>query len=133
MEWKLEVIVLPVTDMDRAKHFYTDQLGFNCDVDTEPAPGFRVIQLTPHGSACSVNMVSNYAEMAPGSLKGLQLTVTDIQAAREQLVQHNVEVTPIRHLENGVWQDGYKGAWESFMFFNDPDGNSWAIQERPSD
>ena len=131
MEWKLEVVVLPVADIDRAKRFYTEQLGFNCDVDTSPGENFRVVQLTPPGSGCSVNMVSQFSDMAPGSLKGLQLTVTDVKQARQQLVDKGVEVTPVRHIENGVWSDGYAGVWASFIFFNDPDGNGWAVQERP--
>ena len=133
MEWKLEVIVLPVSDIDRAKRFYTEQLGFNCDVDTKtPVGDFRVVQLTPPGSGCSVSMVSTFNEMAPGSLKGVQLTVTDIAAARQQLVERGVDVTPVRHLDDGVWQDGHGGPWNSFMFFSDPDGNSWTVQERPT-
>jgi catechol 2,3-dioxygenase-like lactoylglutathione lyase family enzyme len=134
MDWKLEVVVLPVTDIDRAKRFYTEQLGFNCDVDTKApvSQDMRVVQLTPPGSGCSVTMLSTFNEMAPGSLKGLQLTVTDIEQARRQLVEKGVEVTPVRHLDNGAWRDGNGGPWNSFMFFSDPDGNSWAVQERPA-
>src|SRR5438067_1757360 len=105
MDWTLEVVVLPVTDIDRAKHFYTDQVGFNCDVDRVIGENFRVVQLTPPGSGCSVSMVSSFLDMAPGSLKGLQLTVTDLRQARQQLADKDVDVTPIRHLENGVWRD----------------------------
>ncbi len=133
MDWKLEVVALPVSDIDRAKRFYTEQIGFNCDVDTKsPAADFRVVQLTPPGSGCSVSMVSTYHEMAPGTLKGLQLTVTDIEAAWKQLTDRGVEVTPVRHLDNGVWRDGHGGPWNSFMFFSDPDGNGWAVQEKPA-
>ena len=131
MDWKLEVVVLPVTDIDRAKRFYTEQIGFNCDVDQVFGENFRVVQLTPPGSGCSVNMVSQFPDMAPGTLKGLQLTVVDIKQARQQLVDKGVEVTPIRYMDNGVWRDGYGGVWQSFIFFNDPDGNGWSVQERP--
>jgi catechol 2,3-dioxygenase-like lactoylglutathione lyase family enzyme len=132
MEWKLEVVVLPVSDIDRAKHFYTEQVGFNCDVDTVMGENFRVVQLTPPGSGCSVSMVSSFQDMPPGSLKGLQLTVTDLHTARQKLVEGGVDVTPIRHMDNGVWRDGHAGAWASFIFFSDPDGNGWAVQERPA-
>jgi catechol 2,3-dioxygenase-like lactoylglutathione lyase family enzyme len=131
MEWKLEVVVLPVTDIDRAKRFYTDQVGFHCDVDTHPAENFRVVQLAPPGSGCSVAMVSSFSEMAPGSLKGVQLVVADINKAREQLANNGVDVTPVRHLDNGTWRDGHGGPWNAFVFFNDPDGNGWVVQERP--
>jgi catechol 2,3-dioxygenase-like lactoylglutathione lyase family enzyme len=132
MDWKLEVVVLPVTDIDRAKRFYADQVGFHCDVDTSPSENFRVVQLTPPGSGCSVSMVSSFSEMPPGSLKGLQLTVTDIQRAREQLEANGVDVSPVRYLDNGTWRDGHGGPWNSFIFFNDPDGNGWVVQERPA-
>jgi catechol 2,3-dioxygenase-like lactoylglutathione lyase family enzyme len=133
MEWKLEVVVLPVTDIDRAKRFYTEQVGFKCDVDSQQAPNFRVVQLTPPGSACSVSMLSaSFQEMAPGSLKGLQLVVSDVAKAREQLVSKGVEVSPVRHVDNGEWRDGHGGPWNAFIFFNDPDGNSWAVQEKPA-
>ena len=111
MEWKLEVIVLPVTDMDRAKRFYTEQLGFNCDVDTQPSPGFRVIQLTPHGSGCSVNMVSNYTEMAPGSLKGLQLTVTDINGKSAAAALLYVSPGQINFLMPAGMATGCRSSW----------------------
>ncbi|MBV8718706.1 MAG: VOC family protein [Chloroflexi bacterium] len=133
MDWKLEVVVLPVSDIDRAKRFYTEQVGFNCDVDTvTPVADFRVVQLTPPGSGCSVSMLSTFHDMAPGSLKGLQLVVADIAAAHKQLVEKGVDVTPVRYLDNGVWRDGHGGPWNSFMFFSDPDGNSWTVQEKPA-
>jgi catechol 2,3-dioxygenase-like lactoylglutathione lyase family enzyme len=132
MDWKLEVVVLPVSDVERAKRFYAEQLGFLVDTDTQVGPGMRVVQLTPPGSACSVSLVSGYHEMAPGSLKGLQLVVADIQAARAFLVERSIDATPVRHVENGAWVDGPGGPWNSFIFFNDPDGNGWTVQERPS-
>jgi len=133
VDWKLEVVVVPVSDIDRAKGFYVDQVGFNCDVDSEQAPGFRVVQMTPPGSACSVALLTgSFQEMAPGSLKGVQLVVSDVAKAREELVSKGVEVTPVRHVDNGEWRDGHGGPWNSFIFFSDPDGNSWAVQEKPA-
>src|SRR4051794_21460439 len=107
MDWKLEVVVVPVSDVDRAKDFYSRQIGFNVDVDTQVGPTMRVVQLTPPGSGCSISFVPSHAEMAPGSLKGMQLVVSDIQAARSQLVERGVEVSPIRHVDqsNGQWAD----------------------------
>jgi len=133
MDWKLEVVVVPVSDIDRAKRFYTEQVGFNCDVDQAPG-GVRVVQLTPPGSACSVAMLGGtFQEMAPGSLKGVQLVVSDVARAREQLVANGVEVTPVRHVDNGEWRDGHGGPWNAFVFFSDPDGNTWAVQEKPAE
>jgi len=132
MEWKLEVVNLPVTDIDRAKRFYTEQVGFNCDVDRQFSEQFRVVQLTPPGSSCSVAMVSGFDEMQPGSLKGVQLVVSDIEKARQQLVERGVEVTPVRHSVDGEWRDGHGGPWNAFIFFSDPDGNCWTVQEKPA-
>jgi catechol 2,3-dioxygenase-like lactoylglutathione lyase family enzyme len=132
MEWKLEVVNLPVTDIDRAKRFYTEQVGFNCDVDQQFGEQFRVVQLTPLGSGCSVCMVSGFNDMPPGSLKGVQLVVSDIEQARQQLLERGVEVTPVRHNVNGEWRDGHGGPWNAFIFFSDPDGNGWTVQEKPT-
>ena len=135
MDWKLEVIVVPVSDVDRAKHFYSEQLGFNVDVDNRMGENFRNVQLTPPGSACSIVIGTGLAPGEPGSLKGLQLVVTDIEAARAQLVERGVDVSPIRQIdtENGEWAEGAGGDWNSFFFFDDPDGNSWAVQQVPGD
>jgi catechol 2,3-dioxygenase-like lactoylglutathione lyase family enzyme len=132
-EWKLEVVVVPVSDIDRAKHFYAEQVGFAVDVDTRIGEHGRVVQLTPPGSACSISFVHGLGDqqMAPGSLKGLQLVVDNIERARAHLVERGVEASPIRHVENGVWADGPGGAWNTFLFFSDPDGNAWSVQERP--
>jgi catechol 2,3-dioxygenase-like lactoylglutathione lyase family enzyme len=132
MDWKLEVVTLPVSDVDRSKHFYVDQVGFVCDVDDSPYPGFRVVQMTPPGSACSVTIGLGINPAPPGSVKGLQLVVSDVDAAREQLASRGVDVTPVRHIEQGEWLDGHGGPWNSFCFFDDPDGNSWAVQEKPA-
>ena len=133
MDWKLEVVIVPVSDVDRAKAFYSEQCGFNVDLDDQPSEGFRIVQLTPPGSACSVTIGIGLADMTPGSLKGLQLVVSDVDAARAQLASRGVDVTPVRHFEDGQWIDGHGGRWNSFCFFDDPDGNSWTVQEKPSD
>jgi catechol 2,3-dioxygenase-like lactoylglutathione lyase family enzyme len=131
MEWKLEVVVVPVTDVDRAKRFYSEQVGFVVDHDTPASETVRIVQLTPRGSGCSIVIGSGLSEMVPGSLQGLQLVVADVDAARAQLVARGVEVSPVRHVENGAWVDGRGGDWNSFIFFSDPDGNGWVVQERP--
>ncbi len=132
MDWKLEVIVVPVSDVDRAKQFYSEQVGFHVDVDRTMGETFRVVQMTPPGSACSVSIGTGLVAMAPGSLKGLQLCVSDIEAARNHLVEHGVQVSPIQHFDDGVPADGPGGDYNSFVFFDDPDGNSWAVQQMPA-
>ena len=132
MDWKLELLIIPVTDVDRAKHFYADQLGFNVDVDHSPSDAFRVVQLTPPGSACSITIGKGVTGATPGSFEGMQICVGDIEAAREELVGRGVDVTPVRHMGANGWEDGKGEDWNSFLFFKDPDGNSWAIQESPT-
>lgn len=131
MDYKLEVVVVPVSDVDRAKAFYAERCGFHVDVDQRMGDDFRVVQLTPPGSACSVTIGTGLSKSRPGSLEGLQLCVSDIDAAREELVARGLDVTPVRHMDEGTWVDGHGGPWNSFMFFSDPDGNGWAIQEKP--
>ena len=132
MDYKLEVIVVPVSDIDRAKAFYSDQVGFNVDVDHEPNEHFRVVQMTPPGSGCSVTIGKGLARMEPGSLQGLQLVVADIEAAREDLLSRGVPISTIQHHDGTSFVEGKGGPWNSFMFFSDPDGNGWAIQEKPA-
>jgi catechol 2,3-dioxygenase-like lactoylglutathione lyase family enzyme len=132
MDWKLEVVVVPVTDVDRAKHFYAEQLGFHVDVDDSPMPGFRVVQLTPPGSGCSITIGTGLSDATPGSLQGVQLCVGDIERAHAQLVAAGVDVSPIRNVGAEGWTDGKGGDWNSFVFFKDPDGNGWAVQESPT-
>ncbi len=132
MDWKLEVIVVPVSDVERAKQFYSEQVGFVVDVDHQSTPEMRVVQLTPPGSACSITIGTGLSDSTPGSLKGLQLVVTDIRAARAHLVERGVEVSPIQTLGENGWGEGYGGTWNSFVFFSDPDGNSWTVQEGPA-
>lgn len=123
MDWKLEVVVVPVTDIDRAKSFYVGKLGFHLDADTQPTETMRVVHMTPPGSACSV--VTGPVQVPEGTDLGLsasmQLVVTDIEAARAQLASRGIEVSEIQTLDP---RDGGK-----FVFFTDPDGNNWAVQE----
>ena len=121
MEWKLEVVVIPVTDVDRAKAFYVDKMGFVCDVDVYPTPQMRVVQLTPPGSTCSVTLGPTVVDEMPPVSASLQLVVADIDAARAELVGRGVEVSEVQVLGEG---DGGK-----FCFLTDPDGNNWAVQE----
>ncbi|MEU3693734.1 VOC family protein [Streptomyces narbonensis] len=139
MNWTLEVVPVPVTDMDRAKEFYGDRCGFRIDLDDEVAPGMRIIQATPPGSRCSIALLSGMPampgakEMAPGTLHGLQLCVTDIETARKELVGRGVDVSPVMHVGATGWEDGKGETWNSFMSFADPDGNGWVVQEAPSE
>jgi len=135
MEYRLELVVLPVSDVDRAKTFYTERVGFNLDVDTSPAEGFRVVQLTPPGSACSITIGTGLTDSPPGSYKGLHMIVNDIVAAREELVGRGVEVSEVRHMASGEWAPGPDPEhqdYASFADFPDPDGNVWVLQEVPS-
>jgi predicted enzyme related to lactoylglutathione lyase len=132
MDWKLEVVVIPVTDVDRAKHFYGEQVGFAVDHDTRISEEMRVVQLTPAGSACSIVIGNGMTSSTPGSVQGIQLVVSDIDTARAQLLRGGVEVSPIQHFAEGGLVDGRGEAWNSFIFFSDPDGNGWTVQERPA-
>ena len=120
MDMKLELVAVPVTDVDRAKAFYVDQVGFNADHDHVVSPELRFVQLTPPGSACSIVMGVGITEMPPGSQKGIQLVVDDVRAVREHLVANGVAATEVDDMP-----------WGSFTFFADPDGNSWAVQQLP--
>jgi catechol 2,3-dioxygenase-like lactoylglutathione lyase family enzyme len=131
MDWKLEVVPVPVTDVDRAKHFYSEQVGFVVDLDTQISDEMRLVQLTPPGSGCSIHLSRGILSMTPGVLEGLQLVVSDIEAARSELVERGVEASPIQHMEGGAWVEGRGGEWNSFVFFSDPDGNGWVLQEHP--
>ena len=133
MDFKLELVLLPVSDVDRAKAFYVEQMGFQLDVDHEISDEFRVVQLTPPGSACSVTIGKGLLDATPGSYRGMHLVVTDIEAAREQLAGRGVEVGGIRHMTPSGWVDGVDPAhanYNSFADFADPDGNTWVLQER---
>jgi len=133
MDFKLEMLILPVTDVDRAKAFYTEQMGFALDVDHEMSDEFRVVQLTPPGSACSVTIGNGLTDAAPGCSKGMHLVVTDIEAARGELVGRGVAVSDVRHMTPDGWKPGADPDhrnYNSFADFADPDGNTWVLQER---
>ena len=130
MDWKLELVVVPVSDVDRAKAFYTDKAGFNLDVDYRAGEDFRVVQMTPPGSACSITLMRNTE--APGSLQGLHLVVTDIDAARAELVARGADVSEVFHFGEGGQTPGPdpdRRDHGSYVAFGDPDGNGWLVQE----
>jgi catechol 2,3-dioxygenase-like lactoylglutathione lyase family enzyme len=132
MNWTLEVVAVPVSDVDRAKAFYAEKLGFNVDHDTNTVSGPRFVQLTPPGSGCSIVIGNGVVDMPAGSLKGLQLVVSDLKAARAQLVERGVEVGEIQVASPSGFRpsrDGDELNNVGFVFFSDPDGNGWAVQE----
>jgi predicted enzyme related to lactoylglutathione lyase len=120
MDWKLELVAIPVSDVDRAKAFYTEKAGFNADHDHTVSDEIRFVQLTPPGSACSIALGTGIVDAEPGSAKGLQLVVSDINAARAELVDRGVDVSEVQEFP-----------WGSFVFFSDPDGNGWSVQAIP--
>ena len=132
MNWTLEVVVVPVSDVDRAKAFYAEKLGFDVDHDTKISEEYRVVQLTPPGSGCSIVVGKGVVDMTPGSLKGLQLVVKDIRAARAQLVERGVEVGEVQVVGASGPRPARKGEDldnVGFVFFADSDGNGWAVQQ----
>ena len=132
MDWKLELVLVPVSDVDRAKAFYTEKAGFNLDVDHRAGDEFRVVQLTPPGSACSISIGKGITDAAPGSVRGLHLVVSDIEAARAELVGRGVDVGEVFHFESGKRVSGpdpQRRDYGSFLSFSDPDGNAWVVQE----
>jgi predicted enzyme related to lactoylglutathione lyase len=120
MDWKLELIAVPVSDVDRAKAFYTEQAGFNADHDHRVSDDMRFVQLTPPGSGCSIAIGDGIVDTPPGSVHGLQLVVGDIHAAHDELAERGVDVGDVQDFP-----------WGSFVFFSDPDGNRWAVQQLP--
>ena len=138
MDLRLELVLVPVSDVDRAKAFYTEKLGFSLDVDHQPSDDFRVVQMTPPGSACSITIGVGLTDATPGSYRGTHLVVTDIVAAREALAARGVEVSEVRHFDRdaGEWKPGPdpgRGKYASFADFADPDGNTWVLQEVPEE
>ena len=120
MDWKLELVAVPVSDVDRAIDFYAGKVGFNLDQDQRVSDKLRFVQLTPPGSACSISIGTGISEAAPGSVAGLQLVVSDIEAARAHLVERGVDVSDVQDFP-----------WGRFVFFSDPDGNGWSVQQIP--
>ena len=118
MDWKLELVAIPVSDVDRAKAFYTEQAGFKADHDHAVSDEIRFVQLTPPGSACSIALGKGISDAAPGSVKGMQMVVSDIEAAHAELVGRGVEASDVQDFP-----------WGRFVFFSDPDGNEWAVQQ----
>jgi predicted enzyme related to lactoylglutathione lyase len=121
MDWKLELVAVPVSDVDRAKSFYVDKVGFTADHDHRVSDEIRFVQLTPPGSACSIALGTGLVGTPPGSAQGLQLVVSDIDAAHAELAERGVEVSEVQKFD-----------WGSFVFFSDPDGNGWAVQQIPA-
>lgn len=121
MNFELQLVQLPVSDVDRAKAFYTEQAGFTADADVVVSEDLRFVQLTPPGSACSIALGTGITDMEPGSIEGLQLVVSDVRAAREELDERGVEVSEVQEYD-----------WGSFVYFSDPDGNGWAVQQLPA-
>jgi predicted enzyme related to lactoylglutathione lyase len=121
MDWRLELVQVPVSDVDRAKAFYTEKAGFDADHDHRVSDEIRFVQLTPPGSACSIALGTGLSGMEPGSVQGLQMVVSDIEAARAELVERGVDVSEVQVFD-----------WGSFVFFSDPDGNGWAVQQLPA-
>ena len=132
MDYRLELVLIPVSDVDRAKKFYLEQAGFVLIVDTPIGEGQRVVQVVPPGSECAIGFGTGITSAAPGSAQGLHLVVSDIVVARAELVGRGVAVSEVRHLESGTWVDGphpQRSNYESFADFADPDGNVWVLQE----
>ena len=121
MDWKIELVAIPVSDVDRAKAFYTQKVGFNADHDHRVSDEVRFVQLTPPGSACSIALGTGISQSEPGSVQGMQMVVSDINAAYAELVERGVEVSEVQEFD-----------WGLFIFFSDPDGNGWAVQQIPA-
>ncbi len=120
MDWKIELVAIPVTDVERAKAFYVEQVGFNADHDYQVREDLRFVQLTPPGSACSIVLGTGVTQMPPGSQQGVQVVVEDVEAARRELIDRGVEASDVD-----------VQPWGSFVTFSDPDGNTWALQQLP--
>jgi catechol 2,3-dioxygenase-like lactoylglutathione lyase family enzyme len=132
VDFKLELVVVPVSDVDRAKEFYVEKMGFAVDVDHRASDAFRVVQLTPPGSACSITIGTGVSQVAPGTYQGLHLVVTDIEAARAWLVERGVEAGEPFHFSPAGQTPGLhpdRGDYETFLSISDPDGNGWLVQE----
>ena len=132
MDLKLELVLIPVSDVDRAKAFYVEAVGFTLDVDHQAGDAFRVVQMTPPGSACSISLGKGITDATPGSVRGTHLVVSDIEAARAELAERGVEISEVRHMTPNGWTPGpdpERRDYNSFADFSDPDGNTWVLQE----
>jgi catechol 2,3-dioxygenase-like lactoylglutathione lyase family enzyme len=132
MDYKLELVLIPVSDVDRAKAFYTEKLGFSLDVDHQPSESFRVVQMTPPGPACSITIGVGITSAEPGSYRGTHLVVSDIEAAHAELAGRGVEIGDVRHMTADGWAPGPEPDrvdYASFAELADPDGNTWVLQE----
>jgi predicted enzyme related to lactoylglutathione lyase len=130
VDWKLELVVVPVSDVDRAKSFYSEQAGFVVDIDHSAGEDFRVVQMTPQGSACSITLMKN--KESAGAVQGLHLVVSDIDAARAELIERGVDASDVFHFGEGGQTPGpdpERRDYGSFLSFSDPDGNGWMVQE----
>lgn len=132
MDWKLELVPIPVSDVDRSKAFYTEKVGFNADIDHRISDELRLVQLTPPGSACSISLGAG-TDSEPGTVQGLQVVVDDINAAHEELVGRGVDASEVQEfdVEKGTYRPlAHEPDWNAFVFFKDPDGNGWVLQQR---
>ena len=135
MDWKIEVVTVPVSDVDRARDFYAEMVGFEVDIDFKVSEDVRLVQLTPPGSACSIHLGKGTVDMEPGSIDGVFLVVLDVRAARAQLVERGVEVGELQVFEDGAYRPAKEGEdldYVGCVFFSDPDGNRWCVQQIPA-
>jgi catechol 2,3-dioxygenase-like lactoylglutathione lyase family enzyme len=135
MNWKLEVVTIPVSDVDRARDFYADKVGFAVDIDHRISDDLRLVQLTPPGSACSIHLGKGTLDMEPGSIDGVFLVVRDVRVARDQLVERGVEVGELQVFDDGSYRPAREGEGLDYVgcvFFSDPDGNRWCVQQIPA-
>ena len=135
MNWKIEVVTIPVSDIDRARDFYAEKVGFAVDIDHRISDDLRLVQLTPPGSACSIHLGKGTVDMEPGSIDGVFLVVQDVRAARDRLVERDVEVGELQVFDDGSYRPAREGEGLDYVgcvFFSDPDGNRWCVQQIPA-
>ena len=135
MDWQIEVVTVPVSDIDRARDFYAEKVGFEVDIDFKVSDDVRLVQLTPPGSACSIHLGKGTVDMEPGSMDGVFLVVRDVRAARAQLVERGVEVGELQVFDEGAYRTAREGEnldLVGCVFFSDPDGNRWCVQQIPA-
>jgi catechol 2,3-dioxygenase-like lactoylglutathione lyase family enzyme len=135
MDWKIEVVTIPVSDIDRARDFYSEKLGFKVDIDFKVSDDLSLVQLTPPGSACSIHLGKGTVDMEPGSLDGVFLVVTDVRVARDRLLERGVEVGELQVFDEGSYRTAREGEnldLVGCVFFRDPDGNCWCVQQIPA-